>query len=383
MGCIRRIVLDAFWSRSSSTVTTNAAMMRATMLTTTSMLGHSEGPYGDPGPLPAYDHCGYLVAMQMVASSRGKGRYSPTHKQWDTIRKIKTLFSSHYRATAKANTGAVTMMSTKGVGPQVLTQDPCCSLWFQRFSEGCRKRMGQEWRPDKTISVCLVGELLAMVEQRVMDATETKDKVKWLLAGGYFCICYVVSLRSTEGLLCDVEGLLDHFNERSDHVVIALRGQVKGEHHSRQHLMPCVHVTDSGIRVKVWINRILAVHAMDGRTTGPAFINGDGIQSSTAEMNDVFHELMVELFHYRRELFDIEIKSESDISDKYNVYRSFRRGSESRAMSRKVIEADRYIVHRWRKKEAAGQNKVGHAIDQLYVDISLVKESFLRYTQAM
>ena len=92
---------------------------------------------------------------------------------------------------------------------------------------------------------------------------------------------------------------------------------------------------------------------------------------------------MVELFHYRRELFDIEIKSESDISDKYNVYRSFRRGSESRAMSRKVIEADRYIVHRWRKKEAAGQNKVGHAIDQLYVDISLVKESFLRYTQAM
>ena len=122
---------------------------------------------------------------------------------------------------------------------------------------------------------------------------------------------------------------------------------------------------------------------MDGRTTGPVFINGDGIQSSTAEMNDVFHELMVELFHYRRELFDIEIKSESDISDKYNVYRSFRRGSESRAMSRKVIEADRYIVHRWRKKEAAGQNKVGHAIDQLYVDISLVKESFLRYTQAM
>ena len=220
MGCIRRIVLDAFWSRSSSTVTTNAAMMRATMLTTTSMLGHSEGPYGDPGPLPAYDHCGYLVAMQMVASSRGKGRYSPTHKQWDTIRKIKTLFSSHYRATAKANTGAVTMMSTKGVGPQVLTQDPCCSLWFQRFSEECRKRMGQEWRPDKAISVRLVGELLAMVEQRVMDATETKDKVKWLLAGGYFCICYVVSLRSTEGLLCDVEGLLDHYNERSDHVVM-------------------------------------------------------------------------------------------------------------------------------------------------------------------
>ncbi len=92
-------------------------------------------------------------------------------------------------------------------------------------------------------------------------------------------------------------------------------------------------------------------------------------------MNDAFHELMVELYDARRELFDIDVKTESDIHEKYNVYRSFRRGSECRAVARKVDESDRYIIHRWRKKESADQNKVGHPIDQLYVDVSLVKET--------
>jgi hypothetical protein len=92
---------------------------------------------------------------------------------------------------------------------------------------------------------------------------------------------------------------------------------------------------------------------------------------------------MLELFDSHRELFDVDVKSETDIQEKYNVYRSFRRGSESRAIAQKVSESDRYVVHRWRKKESAGQNKANHPIDQLYVDISLVKDAFLRYTKAM
>ena len=243
--------------------------------------------------------------------------------------------------------------------------------------------MGQDWRPNKSVSIEIMTNLLSMVEQRVMDASTLGIKSKWLMAGGYFCICYVVSLRSTEGLLCDLGALKEHFDDTRGYMIIPLLGQVKGEHHTRQHLLPCVERTDSGIEVKVWLNRLLALHSVAMRTVGPAFINEDGIQSSTSEMNDLFHELMIEIFETKRSLFDIDVKSVADIQEKYNVYRSFRRGSESRAVSQKVTEADRYIIHRWRKKETAGQNKVGHPIDQLYVDISLVKDAFLRYTKAM
>jgi hypothetical protein len=46
------------------------------------------GPYLSPGPLPMNDHCGYEVALQMVASSLEPGRYAESHKQWDTVGKL-------------------------------------------------------------------------------------------------------------------------------------------------------------------------------------------------------------------------------------------------------------------------------------------------------
>ena len=203
------------------------------------------------------------------------------------------------------------------------------------------------------------------------------------MAGGFFCFCFVVSLRSPEGLLCDLEGLIDHFDDTRHYVIITLLGKVKGEHHSRQHLLPCVPVTSSGIEVKIWMKRVMTVHAIKGRTVGPLFVDPDGEQSTTADMNDLLVEVLVELFDVQRNLFEVDIKTSGELHDKYNVFRSFRRGSESRAVAKGVSEADRFVVHRWKKKEASGSNKMSLPIDQMYVDISLVKDSFLRYTQAM
>ena len=250
---------------------------------------------------------------------------------------------------------------------------------------GCRKRMGQDWQPNRAISNPLMGELLSLAENKVRDADSQAERQRWLLAGGYFCICYVFSLISPEGLMVDLEGLIkfNPLTTQRESTVVPLLGRVKGESHTRQHLLTSVNVTSSGIQVKAWVQRILAVHRLNRRSKGPAFINIDGLQASTADMNDLFLEALAEIYESQPDLFAVDIKSAGDIADKYNVFRSFRRGSESRAVAKKVSEADRYIVHRWKKKEAAGANRVNHSIDQHYVDISLVTDSFLRYTQAM
>lgn len=383
LACIRRVNLDAFWSRASSTVMANTYLMRAMVRSAELNFGLTDGAVEDPGPLTSEDHCGYRVAIQMVASSLGVGRYSDSHKQWDTIRRVRSVYSNQFRASARGNATTLCLTDNKGANVQRMTMDPCSSLWFQRFTEGCRKRMGQDWRPNRAISIELITEVLNTVEQRVWDATTQDDKFKWIMAGGYFCVCFVVSLRSPEGLLCDLEGVLDHFDDSRSYVIIALLGKVKGEHHSRQHLMPCVNVTSSGIKVKVWIKRVLAVHALKGRNVGPMFVNADGLQSTTAELNDLFLEVLTELYDVHRNHFEVDIRTAADLQDKYNVFRSFRRGSESRAVAKGVSEADRYVVHRWKRKEASGNNKISLPIDQMYVDISLVKDAFLRYTQAM
>ena len=227
-------------------------------------------------------------------------------------------------------------------------------------------------------------KLLALAENKARGSTDVDDRYRWLMAGCYFCFCYVVSLRSSEGLMVDVEGIRDLGEASMDHVVIPLLGQVKGEDHTRQHVIHCVNVTDSGINVRRWVNRLRSLHRVMNRVKGPAFVNpSNGRQTTTSEMNDLFVDLLTEIFEDHRDLFAVDIRSAGDLSDKYHVYRSFRRGSESRAVSKGVSPGDRYQVNRWRKKENAAGSKMSQPIDQLYVDVSLVKEAFLRYTGAM
>ncbi|KAI2511895.1 hypothetical protein MHU86_2411 [Fragilaria crotonensis] len=380
MGCTRRVILDAFWSRARQTVVSNSNRFRE-MINLSLSLGF-DPPYDPPGPLPSFDHCGYKVAILMVAKSLQPGRHNEGYTQWDTIRKFKSTHSNQSRGGRTANVNTMNLSDSKGSGYDRFSTEVCGSLWFQRFTLGCRKRMGQDWRPNRAISNPIMVKLLRLVESKIRTSVDVNDRLSLVMAGA--CFCYVVSLRSPEGLMVDMPGLIQYGERSPLHVIIPLLGQVKGEDHTRQHLLHCVNETHSGIHVRNWLRRLKSANVLLGRTTGPAFVNPDTRkQSSTAEMNDVFIELLTELLEDDRDLFAVDIQTPTDLHDKYNVFRSFRRGSESRAVEKNVSEGDRYIVNRWRKKERAGASKITLTIDQSYVDVSLAKDPFLRYTGCM
>ena len=131
MACIRRINLDACWSRATSTVSGNASLLIRQGLRLSASVG-LEGPYYPPGPVPGHDHCGYKVAIQMVLASLEKGSYSTTHKQFDTIRRLRSSYSNQIRASAIANFTTLTLADNQGSSTYSrLAADPCGSLWFQ------------------------------------------------------------------------------------------------------------------------------------------------------------------------------------------------------------------------------------------------------------
>jgi hypothetical protein len=165
-------------------------------------------------------------------------------------------------------------------------------------------------------------------------------------------------------------------------VVIHLLGRFNGKHHSKQHLLTSVDVTGSGIRIKRWIELSLTVHRISGRIDGPLFVNKKGLHSTTADMNEAFLELLCEIYDGNPKFFDLDVTSVGDLSKKFNVLRSFWQGSESRVVAMNVSKADRYVVNRWKGKEAARTGMVSHSIDQHYVDNSMVKDLFIYYTKA-
>jgi hypothetical protein len=84
LACIRRMNLDAFWSRAKSTTLSNHDKVAFGLKRLA--LVELEGPYEAEGPLPDFDHCGYEVAVEMLLHSCRPGRYSESYTQFDTFR---------------------------------------------------------------------------------------------------------------------------------------------------------------------------------------------------------------------------------------------------------------------------------------------------------
>jgi hypothetical protein len=69
MACIRRISLDAFWSRATSTVLANRDKMKQALAL--SKLVGLQGPYIHIETMPPNDTFGYEVAVQIVLAHNG------------------------------------------------------------------------------------------------------------------------------------------------------------------------------------------------------------------------------------------------------------------------------------------------------------------------
>ena len=201
----------------------------------------------------------------MVLDSLQPGKYSDMKKQFDTVRRLRSAFSNQVRASSLANEN-----------PQVLADnfsrlavDPAGSLWFTRFMEGCRRRMGQDRRPNMTLSNPLAHAVARMAERRAARTHNNRDEAKWILFGAYVVISYVLSLRGSEGLLLDL-GAIGRQKAKDTHVrlIFALHGKVKGEHHERQHLFPCTTKTQSGFDVVLWRNRVIQSNELLNRDRG-------------------------------------------------------------------------------------------------------------------
>jgi hypothetical protein len=343
--------LDAFWSRSKYTVQGNKEKIATSL--EMSKLVRLEGPYLVDGSLPDFDHCGYEVAIDTILYSRRPGRHSNEYTQFDTVRKLRTAYSNHCRSTAQANRSSWAIGDTKGKY-QRLGTDPCGSFWFYRFMEGLKRRMGQDWRPNKAISKALMLRVLIEADNRVEAAASPAEQNRWVVFYTYSMICYVVSLRGSEGLLIDLSGLNRKWDAgQNEYVVIALLGKIKGESGDRAHLLPSVPRTSSGIQVREKIKRLLDFKRRVGQVTGPAISDLKGKIFSSRSLNDAFLEILEDLFDTHRELFPASVEDKETLRKRIQAYRTFRRTSDSVAIEMGVSQVDIDVVNRWQTLEKA------------------------------
>jgi hypothetical protein len=249
---------------------------------------------------------------------------------------------------------------------------------------GLRYRMGQDWRPNYGMDISLLHAVIDEATLRFQEAPTERESHRWAVFRVYVIISYVLSLRGSEGLLLDLDGLRRNKNEGGDeYFVVALLGKIKGEHHDLAHLLPCVHVTDSGVRVKEAVDDLIKIKEKIGLRDGPAISDSAGIALKSMDLNDCLHEILEDLFDNKRELFTKHVLDKELLRKSYQVFRTFRRTSDTRALEMGVSKDDIDVVNRWKSVECAKGTRPNRPMRHHYAELSLLVKPFLRYTKAM
>jgi hypothetical protein len=262
-----------------------------------------------------------------------------------------------------------------------LTSSPTQSTWFERFSGGCIRRMGQDVRQDWAIPLPAMHALMDILEREWLEAQDLREKSLTASIGAYSLIAFCGSFRGNEVFLTDLYGLRKYCFELAteDHVIIPLLGKFKGEVNARYHLAPLAAQTNSGLQVRKWVERLVQVREGEGRLRGPAFCDTAGCIARAYDYEDA---IISRLMTIQERTPDI-IGREVNLMEEFGVSRSFRRGSTSTARTRGVDDKQVELVNRWRKFERARGRRPVLAMRDHYSDVRILIPEMIKYSQAL
>lgn len=388
-----RMNLDLMWSREPGTV-------KATLYQLEKGARLSEELGLDPveisrGPWPLTDNVGCQVALQILRASQGKGKHSSEYQQFETIRKLRSGYSNAFESSPSGAIQGNVVFRAERARTYGLRACPTESIFFDRFMQGLLSRMGRVIIPDEAIdNIHMHGIIRLMNDEIHLDETTWVRKREIIMQGAYFMLCYGCSLRGYEGLYLESSDFTNFIDTGKDgvveadgtercegHVCAPLLGRFKNEAGEQKHVMVMVNESSSGLRFRLWMERLAYVLKREGKNkvAGPAFCHEDGSMIMSYEMNEALLFWLEKLKFEKPRSFP----EGADLGALYGVNRSFRRGANSRATEQGVGKDLRDLINRWSTFESKKGQRPNMSMAQHYLEIKLVIKRTLKYSKAL
>ncbi len=379
LGYIRRVNLDAMWSRESATVASSLSGLKKQKRIAIEL--DLPMPGTPRGPWELGDSWGMQTAISILRQSQEPGRNRAAYQQFDSVRRLRTAAFNEAQVGVKA-LGTLTFVSERGNG-LALCNGATHSLFFKMFMRGCEKRMGRFVMQDKALDIRILIEILKNyrldLEDSDLSASRRRD-VKFFAA--YMGTSMSGALRGGEGFMMERSELVANIKkgktEKLAHVVMPLMGRFKSELGERNTMFVLASTTASGIRNRELLEDVVEVLVQEGWGTlpGPAYCNAQGKALSYKTMNLEFH---LALRRVQKERPDL-IPDDVEVEEVYNIYRSLRRGATSRATELGYDGAVIDMNNRWRKVQLSKGARPAFKMRELYVELKLVLPSLLRFS---
>jgi hypothetical protein len=385
LGYIRRANLDIIWSRAPGTVA-NAKNGIKHLLRSWQELG-MRVDLPALGPWVVGDKIGFGVAVAMLKYAQRSGINRSTHMQYESIRKLRTAFA-HLHANARlASDPDVTSFKAQKGELFNITDSPTDSKLFQMFMRGLLLRMGKQTESNWGLDYKVLLAILFNLEERIKSEEVMEERRReCIVLGAFLTIGFVCALRGNEVFMVEADGLqkmigegkLDIIPENS-HVVIPLLGRFKNEEGEKWHLMVSVNITESGIKARFWVERLVELLKREQRGMGPAFCGADGELLNYWDINNSFIRELEYIQQHQSNLLQPEI----DPSNHYSIFRSLRKGSTARAMDKKVESNVIDLHNRWRTMERTGGQRSTKSMQGYYSDLRLTIITQLAYSRSL
>jgi len=276
----RRIALDVFWSRESSTVRNNLGLVRRAAKT--------EEKYGclnriipAIGPHPLEDKDGIGACLAVLDKSMDQGNYC-SEVQWSTFRKMMSALSNIGQVGPGGLSDAI---GIGGKGKSWISGGSTHKFHFSRFMTGIHKRVGEDVRRDEPISIGVIQEIHRTLDTRwnseMRKPRPSKRVLKKIAMTGYwFVVGFCSGFRGEENGLLEFEGTLQSLENLSSpepgvekHFESVIAGRTKNNSLSGARFgVPCVATTGkTKLQPGTWAYQYLKVLKMTGQKGGYLF----------------------------------------------------------------------------------------------------------------
>ena len=384
IACLRRANLDVFWSRESSTTKSVVGYLRE--IVRRAKTAGRMVPLEPFEPWGVEDRQGVGIAIMMLEKSLEKGRNSAKFIQFGTTRQLRGAASNVYAATSQASGLRYAMKSSKGEVTH-LYEGAMQTMLMERFVKGMKIRMPEIQVRNNPMTAVMVKYVLSKLEVEFFDPATAADRHRdVLMLGAYMCCTYGHSLRGNEGLWVDADRLCRHiglgkFDQRGPHVLISLLGRFKSEDGDRMHVFPLANITRSGVRIRVWLERLVKLLRDEGKTGCPAFCDVDSYQLSLSYLEAVMHPFLEGL--QKDPLFPNVITKGVDVRVWWRLARSLRRGAEVEALEQGVSDTVIKFVHRWGRYETSRGAEPGFNMLEHYASGAKTRYMHIKFTASL
>ena len=384
---IRRANLDALWSREKSTVKSNLGQERKASKMRKN-LGLPSPNYPDRGPWPLGDSVGMTTCLVLLEASVQPGVHSKSHQQYDTIRKLRSVYTSLHESSVWAEGHSLVFTGEKGRKYRT-AHGEAESTFYKLFNQGLEKRMDRDVRSNLGLELGLLLRILHNLELEASIGVTPRWRRRFLImVGGYLVISYAGSLRGNEGLFVEAKGTIRQIGEgvhhpEYPHVCVTLFGRFKGENNEASSTLVLANRSKGGLEIRKWVERLVGVLHLEGamKREGnfvPGICNPDGSLMSREKLNEEFWKQLERIQKENGNALDKSIK----IRQKFGIHRSLRRGSRTRAeyqgVPREIIE----LVNRWNKFEMS-QGRPSLSMYEHYAEMKQLLNIFSIYSASL